>query len=220
MEENEEDALIESRETADLLVGISTLGRANFPASLKHLYEVLHNSVGDLQTLAQQNAQELSQNPVLQMRCLQALEKCRVCVEFTSYLCIDNFNENVDLMTQETPIINELIVQQLTAEPALAAQIFESATQIAQVLQWETQLIVHSCCGSAQGNNNSHFQHPLQSPLLLHAVYRFVREFVLRYVDTDPALYADETVAAAAQAFHAFHGKCFFACILFIICPC
>ena len=218
VEENEEDALIESRETADLLVGISTLGRANFPASLKHLYDVLQNSVGDLQSLAQQNAQELSQNPVLQMRCLQALEKCRVCVEFTSYLCIDNFNENVDLMTQETPTINELIVQQLTAEPALAAQIFESATQIAQLLQWETQLIVHS--SSAHGNN-SYFMHPLQSPLLLHAVYRFVREFVLRYVDTDPALYADETVAAAAQAFHAFHGKCvvmiFFQFFLFLL---
>jgi hypothetical protein len=199
VEENEDDAMIESRDTADLLVGISTLGRANFPASLKFVHEMLQGSVHELQSMAQQPVSDLNQSPLLQMRCLQALEKCRICVEFTSYLCIDNFHENAELMTKETPIINELIVQQLQVDPALVGHIFESVNQIGHLLQWETQLITTAA--------QSGVSHPLQSPLLLQAIFRFFREYSLRYLDTDPKLYCEDVLVTTPQIFQSFHGE-------------
>lgn len=199
VEEDEDDALIESRETGDLLTGICTLGRTSFPTSAAHLTEMLQASVGELHALAQLPVEALNQSAVSQMRCLQALEKCRVCVEFCSYLCIDNFHENVALMSKETPIINEHIVFQLHADASGLGVLNQLVVHITQLLQWETQLLA----SAAQSN----VTHPLQSPLLLCSVFRFFKEYCLRYVDPDPELYSDEVVSLAGPLLQALRGK-------------
>jgi hypothetical protein len=49
--------------------------------------------------------------------------------------------------------------------------------------------------------------HPLQSPYLLEAVYRYFTEYVLRFMDPDPELYSDECLRVAGALLQSFHGK-------------
>jgi hypothetical protein len=200
-EENEEDALIESRETGDLLAGICTLGRASFAAAASHIHAVLTASATELQTLAQQPAQVLTQGMVGQAQCLQALERCRVCVEFGSYLCVESFQPDAAQMSRETPMISESVLYQMVGDPAAGSKLDALLAQVTTLLQWETQIV------TAQAGSGGHSQHPLQSPLLLQTVFRFLTEYCRRYLDPEPELYSEECLAVAGLQLQAMHGK-------------
>jgi hypothetical protein len=181
-EEDEENALIEGRETGDLLIGICTLGRAGLAKSLRTVTGVLQESFNDLTSRAtQQQEQTYGAAACAPLRSLEALEKCRVCVEITSFLLIDNFDPEVEQMCKETPVINETIVQHLMNDNAtIVTDINSAVTLITMILQWETQLMVSRSSAS------------LLSPLLMRSVYRFYREYTLRYMDPNLELYGDD----------------------------
>lgn len=204
-EENEEDALIESRETGDLLAGICTLGRASFATAVDHVRSSLISSITELQGLAQQPAQALAHSTASQARCLQALERCRVCVEFGSYLCVESFQPDAAQMSRETPMISESILYQLVGDATAAGKLNELVAQVTTLLQWETQIVT----AQTHQSQNQSIEHPLQSPLLLQAVYRFLAEYCQRFLDPDPELYSEECLAVAGPQLQAMHGERF-----------
>ena len=206
-EENEEDALIESRQTGDFLIAICTIGRVNFSSSLLYIHNILNNSITELQTLSQQSIVTLNNNNNNNyIYCIQGLEKCRICIEFASYLCIDVFHENSSEMNKETPTINDAILFQLSIPNSNGLVVLHDFVGlIATLLQWETQLVVSTATNSSTTTSTA--PHPLESPYLLQAVYRFFTEYVLRFIDPDSEQYSVETLAVAAGVLQHMHGK-------------
>ena len=208
-EENEEDALIESRQTGDFLIAICTIGRVNFSSSLLYIHNILNNSITELQTLSQQSIVTLNSNNNNNnnyIYCIQGLEKCRICIEFASYLCIDVFHENSSEMNKETPTINDAILFQLSIPNSNGLVVLHDFVGlIATLLQWETQLVVSTATNSSTTTSTA--PHPLESPYLLQAVYRFFTEYVLRFIDPDSEQYSVETLAVAAGVLQHMHGK-------------
>lgn len=186
-EEDEEDAVIASRSVEDILLGVALLGRVAFVKNSTMLCGYLTGAQSELSQLYSANMACGASNNT---RNLVALEKMRIALLFICYVYIDGFHELSENTDNESSTISTHILEAVYCDSTQTIGTLNAAVSgVVNLLQFQVSLL---CSPNGVCND-------LTSPMLLQLVYRFVSEYVKRYVDTDTSNYSREILHCIPQ---------------------
>jgi hypothetical protein len=207
VEEDEDNANIQSRSMDDIISSIATIGRINFCSCLKYISNKIQLSLEESQKL-------LSLPTYNPNSYIENLELLRISTLFSSHLCNDCYDSDVNKNSiLETPVIPSLILDNCAVVGESCVAVFtENINNVSQILQLQVYLLTVS----------DHRQY-LLSPYLIQTTFMYLTQYFLRFVDTDcdgnNQLYNKELKGLIPFVFN-IHGEDFNTSIGFFITSC
>ena len=183
-DEEDDEEQIDARSKDEVLMAVCTVGRLDICTSLNYIISTASAVLTEAEGILQQaNAKGTADDATLNGKCLRILEILRICFLFLTHLFVEDFHSEVASgYGSDTPTVPQLLLEAALDDAQGVQERVKSAYWLAmRVLHMETRMV------SNESQTVRH--HPLVSAYLLQFVLRFVREFFLRYVRPDPALY-------------------------------
>jgi len=182
-DEEEEEEGIDERNRDELLTAICTIGRLDLGSSLNYLSSTVSAAMADAEAILNNSENGVENVATYNLKVLRCLEMLRICFLFCTHLFVEDFRSDITSNAGlDTPTIPQLILDTAMATPhEIYNKIKTVYWQAIRILQLQQHLMSSEIPALRC--------HQLVSGFLTQSVLRFLREYNLRFVSPDSALY-------------------------------
>lgn len=182
-DEDEEEEAIDERGRDELLMAVCTVGRLDIGSSLDYLTSTVSAAMADVEAILSTSGNGFENSAANSLKVLRCLEMLRICYVFTTHLFVEDFRSDMTSNAGlDTPTIPQLILDAaMTAPNETYNKIKTIYWQAIRSLQLQHHLVT--------SENPALRSHQFVSGYLTQSILRFLREYFLRFVSPDAALY-------------------------------